>query len=135
MARPERKDVAVGFGLVGLLTALALVAFGDTRILDATWTGQIGVVIIAGPSAWLAGMACGWMFGRPKAEGWVLAFLGACLSTMLGAAIGGNIVFPILGTIMAPSAILDEAIAHPMIIIVWLALMASMHVILLKTNG
>ncbi|MEN8840118.1 MAG: hypothetical protein ABF254_02125 [Octadecabacter sp.] len=133
MERPERKDIALAFGLVGVLTAVVLVIFGDTRDLDYTWPGQIGVVIIAGPSAWLAGYAFGGMFGHPRAMGWVFACVGACLSTVLGAAIGGTFVLPLLGTIIAPAVLFEQAIANPMIGIIWLAAMAGLHVFVLKS--
>ena len=113
MIRPERRTIAVGIGLVGILTAAALVLFGDTRVLNDTWTGEIGVVIIAGPSAGLAGLVCGGMFGHPHLQGWVLAFMGACLSTLLGAAIAGTFVLPLIGSVIAPTALLDQAIANP----------------------
>ncbi|SMX37991.1 hypothetical protein [Octadecabacter ascidiaceicola] len=135
MTRPARKDIAVAFGLVGILTAFALVVFGDLRELHDPWTGPIGVVIIAGPSAWMAGFLFGGMFGQQGAMGWGLALLGACLSTLLGAAIGGTIVLPLFGTIIAPFALLDQAIAHPTIALVWLCLMAVLHLALLKSKG
>lgn len=134
MQRPKRSDIALLFGLIGILTALALVFFGNTDELSYVWVGKAGVVVLAGPSAWLAGLACGGLFGHPGPSGWGAAALGAVMSTILGAGIAGTFVVPVLGTIVAPIALIEEAMFRPVILIAWGLLMTGLHILVLKSE-
>lgn len=102
MSRPKHKDIATAVGLIGMLSATALVVFGDTHDLDSTWISPIGVIFLAGPSGWVAGLIFGGLFGLPGPWGWAALALGAVLPTFLGAAIAGTFVVPLLGTMIAP---------------------------------
>lgn len=76
MSRPKHKDIATAIGLIGMLSATALVVFGDTHDLDSTWISPIGVIFLAGPSAWVAGLIFGGLFGLLGPWGWAALALG-----------------------------------------------------------
>ena len=135
MSRPKHKDIATAIGLIGMLCATALVVFGDTSDLQGTWIGPIGVICLAGPSAWVAGLIFGGLFGLPGPWGWAAAALSAVLSTFLGAAIAGTFVIPLLGTMIAPFELFEQMLQHPVMLIIWLGLMAGVHVLILKSES
>ena len=135
MSRPKHKDIATAIGLIGMLSATALVVFGDTHDLDSKWISPIGVIFLAGPRAWVAGLIFGGLFGLPGPWGWATLALGAVLSTFLGAAIAGTFVVPLLGTMIAPFELFEQMIQHPMMLVVWLGLMAGVHVLILKSES
>ena len=128
-----RNDVALAISLVGIITAIALVCFGDTRDLDYVWIGRIGVVILAGPGAYFAGLLCGPMFGIPGKWGWLAAAIGAAMSTICGAMIAGTFAVPLLGTFIAPLVLIAEGLHQPLIALIWCASMIGLQVILLKS--
>lgn len=128
-----RSDVALMFGLAGAVTALAVALFGNTTDLRHVWVDEVGMVLLAALGAWASGWICGPMFGHPGGWGWFAAAIGAGLSTMLGAAIAGTLMVPFLGTLLAPLILLELALQAPVIVVVWLAAMAGLHIFVVKT--
>jgi hypothetical protein len=90
MSPPKHKDIATAIGLIGMLSATALVVFGDTHDLDSTWISPIGVIFLAGPSAWVAGLIFGGLFGLSGPWGG-RARLGGCFVDLFGRGHRGNI--------------------------------------------
>ncbi|MCF2870236.1 hypothetical protein L0664_04080 [Octadecabacter sp. G9-8] len=128
-----RNDVATAISLVGTLTAIALaLSLGPKELSDFGLNG-FWLVFISEPSAWIAGKLCGSMFGHQGLGGWVLAAIGALLSTVAGAMIAGTFVFPGLGTMFAPLILFAVGVEEPMIWITWLICMTGLQIILLKS--
>jgi hypothetical protein len=135
MSASNYNIIPLGFGMIGALTAIALVYFGNTSDLQHVWVNEIGLVFVAALSAWCAGIACAWLFGKPGHMGWFLAGIGAVVATLLGAAIAGTLIVPIIGTLIAPGMLVGEAVINPPILIIWLALMAGLHLIATKSKS
>ena len=74
------------------------------------------------------------MFGKSGLSGWAMAFLGAILTTLLGCAIAGTAIMPVLGTMIAPLAVAVNIATAPGVLFIWLAGMAAMHLCLRKST-
>jgi hypothetical protein len=135
MSFKNSNVIASGFAAIGLCTAVALVAFGNTNDLNHTYVNETGLIIVATVSAGFSGFAFSQFFGRAGQAGWFFAGIGAVTGTVMGAAIAGTVIQPIFGTIIAPLILVSEAIINPPIFIFWLALMAGLHVVALKTKS
>lgn len=130
-----KNDIAIAIGLIGTITAIALAMSVHPSVLSDVWINRLGMVILAGPSAWLAGLLFGSLFGHQGYLGWLLAFIGACLCTVTGAMIAGTLVFPGIGTLVAPLVLYSEGTRHPLILISWLICMGGLHLILIKSKN
>lgn len=135
MTKPTRFCVAAAFGLAGLLSALALIFWGNTEGLRFVRANNTQLFIVSGPSAAMAGWICARLFGRPEQAGWFLAGVGALLTTVLGAAIGGTLLASAAGTIVAPIVLFWNFIVYPEVGISWVFSMALLHVIVLKIRA
>lgn len=131
----KRSNIAVAFGIIAMLTATALVLFGDVRDLRYVWVNKTGLVLVAGPSGWLAGLLCGGLFGSRGGWGWLGASLGAVLSTVMGSIIAGSILLPVIGTMVAPLIMAAEIMQGPAIAIVWVLGMGAIHLMILKSRA
>jgi len=134
MSRPKHSDIALTISIIGALSAVALIVFGDTSALNEVWVNRYGLVVVAGVGAWCSGLACGGLFGHPGFIGWVLLALGAVVSTLLGAAIAGTVIIPAFGTLMAPVILVEEGFANPMMLICWAIMMVGIHIVILKSS-
>lgn len=135
MSRPKHSDIAALIGLSGGLCAIAMIVFADTSDLRDTWINEFGLVVLAGGGAWLAGLIFGRMFGHEGWQGWVISALGGIFATVLGAAVAGTFVMPLLGTMIAPMVLITQAFEYPMLFISWAILMSGMHVLILKSEN
>ena len=130
-----RVCIALGFALVGIISACALAAFGETADLQAVRATDVHMILASGPSAFLSGLVFAGLFGRPERFGWFCAGCGALLSTVFGAAIGGTMFVPVIGTIVAPMIVVASLFVFPLVGLAWLASMGLLHIILLKTDA
>jgi len=135
MSRPKRSDVAGAIGILGGLCGVALIAFGDISALEYLWVNEVGLVFLAAIGAWAAGWVFAPLFGTDGWAGWVLALAGAILVTGLGSAIAGTLVFPPLGTVVAPLVLVNQAFEFPMLLLSWATLMSGLHLLVLKSEG
>ena len=135
MKRQNRHFITAAFGGAGLLCAVALISFGDTSDLRHLNASNTHLLLISGPSAAIAGLACAGMFGHGGGWGWFFAGAGALLSTILGAAIGGTLLAPLLGTLFAPMIVFWNLVAFPIAGLLWLTSMAALHFVSLKVRG
>lgn len=120
MLTTPRKQIAAAIGLAGLLCSVVLVLLGDTSDLRFVWGNEIVVVVLAGPSAWLAGLAVAGLFGDTTRWGWFGAFVGYVMATAVGAAIAGTVLVPACGTIVAPLILLANFLDYPLVGLGWL---------------
>lgn len=134
MTPDKRSTIAAAFGLIGFLTGLALVMFGDVRDLRYVWINEVGVVLLAGPCACIAGGMTARMFGKAGGWGWFSACVGGVLATALGSMFAGTLALPVIGSLLAPAVLFYELAHRPIIGIVWLSSIAILHIVVLKTK-
>ena len=82
---------------------------------------------LAGVGALISGILLASCFGRPGKVGWIWALVTGFVATALSGAIGGTFLFPGFGTGLGPVFALGHMVQFPLLIIVWLALMAAVH--------
>lgn len=128
----SRKRIAELIGVTGILTAVALIIWADVSDLRYVWANEFGMVLIAGPSAYLAGLLTAGLFGHDGRWGWVAAVFGALLSTVLGGAIAGTLLVPAIGTLIAPLFVLLEGALLIGVIFVWCTSMTVVHLYAVK---
>ena len=82
---------------------------------------------LAGIGAFISGLLLASGFGRPGKIGWVLALIFGFIATALSGAIGGTLIFPGFGTGLGLVFSLGHMVQFPLLILVWLGLMAAVH--------
>lgn len=123
----QRMIVSAAFGLSGFACAVGLMLFGDTSPVYEIGANNSLLLVVSGPSAAVAGFACGGLFGHHSHWGWFGAGFGGILATLLGAMLGGTLLAPLIGTVWAPPLLFANLITFPLSGLVWVASMAGLH--------
>jgi hypothetical protein len=117
---------AAMMGGVGLATGIAMKVV--QMHFSGLWLPQgPEFQFAAGVGGLAGGAAAQWLFGKAGRRGWAFAGLGALLATLVGALVGGSLFAPGLGT-LAGLSVFDALVRFPGILVVWLAMMAGVHV-------
>ena len=135
MPSQTRQYIAIAVGLAGVACALLLVMIGDTRDLRFVWGDAFVVVLLAGPSAWIAGFAVAGGLGHDGAGGWVMSYVASILATLMGAMIAGTFLLPGLGTLFAPATLIANFLATPPLGVAWAAIIAALHYFSMKLRA
>jgi len=140
---PNKKSRAVASGLVfaltGLLTMIAFILSDCNRSFQSCIASGDELLIPATIGAGLAGAVFFTMFGRIGRNGWLLAAVGAVLTTGVGAMIA-VVVLIILGNgnlLSDPELVLYGPVLtvmmfdqNPVSFLIWIAVMVGAHLIL-----
>jgi len=123
---------AMLIGLTGGCVGVVMEVIRATPSMRAEWLPGQGwlVPLVAFPGAALAGALCTWSFGRAGPAGWFWALGGAVMTTILGGALGGTFLMAGIGTVMGAATVVAYLVQFPLLLSVWLALMACTHLIL-----
>ncbi|WP_377513004.1 hypothetical protein [Octadecabacter sp. R77987] len=123
---------ALLIGLTGGCVGVVMEVVHATPSNHGEWLPGQGwlVPLVAFPGAALAGALCTWSFGRAGPAGWFWALGGAVLATILGGALGGTFLAVGIGTVLGAAAVVIYLVQFPLLLLLWLTLMACTHLVL-----
>lgn len=125
---PSQRSAIIGafISIVGGLTAIAMLA--SMRLQGNSLLGgdEVPVVAVALVGAFLAGLVIAPAFGRRGRIGWAIALAGAVATTVVGAFLGGFMLFGSLEDAMICVVMVGSSIvAFPITGLVWVAAMGG----------
>ncbi len=115
--------------LSALACALAFTVAGWDRPSSGRVDMRFLLPLVALVGGIIAGAFTAVLFGRTGVKGGLVAVLGAFLSTLLGSAIAGTLLMPIIGTFFGPAMIFFFIFMLPPYGALWAACFVATHLV------
>jgi hypothetical protein len=119
----------IGVSLSALACALVFTVAGWERSSSGGTDLRFFFPLAALVGGIIAGSFTAVLFGRMGAKGWLRAALGAFLSTLLGSAITGTFLIPVIGTIFGPPILFALFFVEPALGALWVACFVVTHLV------
>ena len=143
---PPRPRLSAGerqFYIAALIVALMGALLAHVSLSDISAQGHVQDLHLRDPmTLWtLAAGAIGavagfgstyarW-FGYAGTVGWIRALYGGVGISLVGSVVGGTLILPYYGTMFGPFQLVIVMIAHPLLALAWVAVLAAVHWLLI----